>query len=143
MNPLNNEADNARNKNNAPPRPPNGAVAPHRQPRREISFWPIELNRNHLSEGALARATRVMEVALCQEAEDNAAGWSSNDSGDHDYPGAHHQGARHVNVGQLWDEHRTFLAALSAYLKYGGGLSRTYHCPCFRGMTDWRTLQLP
>ena len=78
-----------------------------------------------------------MEAALCQEAEDDAAEWDSNDSSDHDYSGVHHQGAQRVNVGQLWEEHSTFLAALSAYLQYGEGL-RTYHCPCSRGMTEWR-----
>ena len=116
MNILNDEADNARNKNNAPPRPPDGAVTPHRRPRQEISFWPIELNCDHLSEGALAGATRVMKAAFCQEAEYDAV--VSDNSGDHNYPGAHHQGARRVNVGQLWDKHHTFLAALPAYLKY-------------------------
>ena len=62
-----------------------------------------------------------MEAALCQEAEDGAAKWGSNNSSDYDYPGAHHQGAQRVNVGQLWDKRRTFLAALPAYLQYGGG----------------------
>ena len=79
------------------------------------------------------RATRVMESALCQEAEDDTTRWSSVDSGDHDYPGA-----RRVNVGQLWDEHRTFLATLPAYLEYGGARSRTYHYLCSRGMIEWR-----
>ena len=67
MNPINDEVDNARNENNAPPCPPDRAVAPPRQPRRKISFWLTELNHDHLSEGALVRATRVMEAALCQD----------------------------------------------------------------------------
>ena len=108
-------ADNARNGNNAPPHPPHRAVAPSRQPKREISFWLIELNREHLSEGALVRTTRVMEASLCQEAEDDAARWSNDNSGDHDYPGA-----RRINIGQLWDEHHTFLDTLPIYLEYGG-----------------------
>ena len=61
-----------------------------------------------------------MEAALRQEAEDDAAEWGSKDSSDYNYPGAYHQRARCVNVGQLWDEHRTFFAALPAYLEYGG-----------------------
>ena len=83
-------ANNARNENDAPPLPPGGEASLPRQPRRENSFWMIELNHNHLSEGALVRAMRVMEAALCQEAEYDAAGWSSNNSGDHTYPGARH-----------------------------------------------------
>ena len=70
----------------------------------EISFWPIELNCDHLSEGALARPTRVMEADLCQEAEDDAVKWESDNSSDHDYSGVHHQGAQRVNVGQLWEQ---------------------------------------
>ena len=120
-----------------PSHPPDGAAAPPRQPRREFSSWPIELNHNHLSERALVRATRVMEASLCQEAEDDAVEWSSEDSSNYNYPGAHHQGACCVKVGQLWDKHRTFLAALPAYLQYGEGL-RIYHCPCSRGMTELR-----
>ena len=119
MNPINGTADNARNKNNVPPRPPDREVAQPRQPRPEISFWSIELNQDHLSEGALVRATRVIEAALCREAEYDTIGWSSNNSGDNNYPGAHHLGTLHVNVGQLWDKHRMFLAALPAYLEYG------------------------
>ena len=61
------------NKKNVPPRPLDGALAQPRQLRQEVSFWLIELNHDHLSERALARATRVTEVALCQEAEDDAA----------------------------------------------------------------------
>ena len=82
MNPIDNGADNARNKHNVPPHPPDGAEAPPRQPRQEFSSWPIELNRNHLSEGALARATRVMESALCQDVDDGAFEWRSSDSSD-------------------------------------------------------------
>ena len=74
-----------------------------------------------------------METALCQEAEDDTTGWSSDNSSEHDYPGA-----QRVNVGQLWDEHRMFLAALSSYIEYGGVQSRIYHCPCSRGVTEWR-----
>ena len=62
-----------------------------------------------------------MEAAFCQESKDDAAKWGSNDSSDHDYLCAYHQGTRRVNVGQLWDKHRTFLAALLAYLQYEGG----------------------
>ena len=107
-------------KNNVPPRPPDEAVAPPRRPRREFSFWPIELDLGHFSEGALARATRVTEAALHQDAKDEAPKRGNEDSSDYDYPGAHHQRANRVNVGQLWKKHRTFLAALPAYLQYGG-----------------------
>ena len=80
-----------------------------------------------------------MEVALCQEAEDDAVEWESEDSSDYDYPGTHHQGARRVNIGQLWGEHHTSLADLPAYLQHcGGGGLRTYHCPYSRGMTEQR-----
>ena len=118
--------NNARNKNNAPPRPPGGAMAPPGRPGRKNSFWSIELHRNHLSEGALLRATRVMEAAICQDAEDDASGWSNNDSTNPDHPGA-----RHGNAGQLCDKHHTFLAALPAYLEYGEGNQKpsTDHAP--------------
>ena len=68
MNPINDGADNARNENNVPPCPPDKAVAPPRQPTRGLGFWPIELNCEYFSDGALARATRVMEAALRQDA---------------------------------------------------------------------------
>ena len=121
----------ARNKKNAPPLPPGGAVAPPRQLGQKNNFWPIELQRNHLSEGALLRAMRVMEAAVCQDAEDDASGWSSDNSVDPNHPGAQRD-----NVGQLWDEHRKFLAALPAYLEYGGGRSRTFNCPYSKGMIE-------
>ena len=64
----------------------------------------------------------MLEAALCQDAEDEAFGWGSKDSSDYDYPGADQQRANRGNVGQLWKEHRTFLAALPAYLHYCGGV---------------------
>ena len=87
------------------------------------------------------RATRIMDVAVCQDTEDDHSGWSSNDSADPDYPSA-----RRGNVGQLWDKHRKFLAALPAHLEYGGGQSRIFNCPCSRGMPEWRrkiNLEIP
>ena len=144
MNPINDRADNAGDEKNLPPPPPDKAVVPPRQPRRGLSFWPIELNRDCFSDGALARGTRLTEAALRQDAADEAE-WSSKDSDVYNYPGAHHQCANHRNAGQLWSEHHTFLAALPDYLQYGGG-SRTYHCPCSKGMAEWRRridLELP
>ena len=64
MNPINDGADNAGNENNLLPRLPDEAVAPPRQPTRGLSFWPIELNCDCFSDGALARAARVMGAAL-------------------------------------------------------------------------------
>ena len=145
MNPINDRADNAGDENNLPPRPPDEAVVPPRQPRRGLSFWPIELNCDRFSDGALARATRLIEAALRQNTDDEADEWSGKDSDDYGYPDAHHQRANRGNAGQLWPEHCTFLAALPDYLQYGGG-SRTYHCPCSRGMAEWRRridLELP
>ena len=109
-------------------------MAPPRQPTRGPSFWPIELNRDRFSDGALVRATRLIEAALRQDAEDEDK-WSSEDSEDYGYPGAHHQRANRGNAGQLWPEHRTFLAALPDYFQHRGG-SRTYHRPCSRGMIE-------
>ena len=74
-----------------------------------------------------------MEVTVCQDTEDDTSRWSSNDSADPDYPGT-----RRGNVGQLWDKYREFLAALPAYVEYGREQSRTFHCPCSRGMAEWR-----
>ena len=108
-------------------------MASSRQLGRKNSFWSIDLQRDHLSEEALLRATRGMEVAVCQDAEANNSRWSSNDSADPGY-----LGARCGNLGQLWDKHRKFLAALPSYLEYGGGRSRSYHCPCSGGMAEWR-----
>ena len=99
---------------------------------------PIELDCDRFSVGALTMATRVMEAALWQDTEDEAFKWGSDDNSDHDFPGVYHQGGTNRgNAGQLWPEHSTFLAALPNYLQYGGG-PRTYHCPCSRGMTEWR-----
>ena len=87
MNPINDGADNTRSENNVPPRPPDGALAPPRRPTREFSFWTIELNRDHLSDGALARATRGMEAALYQNTKYEAFEWGNNGSRDYNYPG--------------------------------------------------------
>ena len=70
MNLINDGADNTEDENKLPPRLPDEAVAPPRRPTRGLSFWPIELNRDRFSDGALSRATRVMGVALCQDTED-------------------------------------------------------------------------
>ena len=109
-------------------------MAPPRQPTRGLSFWTIELSRDCFSDGALARAIQLIEAALQQDAEDGAK-WSSEDSDVYDYPGAYHQRANRANARQLWPEHGTFLAALPGYLQ-DGGESRTYHCPCSRGMAE-------
>ena len=74
-----------------------------------------------------------MEVALCQEAEDDAVEWESEDSSDYDYPGTHHQGARRVNIGQLWGEHHTSLADLPAYLQHCGGGDENLPLPLLQG----------
>ena len=70
MNPINDRADNAGDENNLPPPPPDEAVVPPRQPRRGLSFWPIELNCDRFSDGALVRETRLIEADLRQDAED-------------------------------------------------------------------------
>ena len=76
MNPINDRADNAGDENNLPPPPPDEAVVPPRKPRRGHSFWPIEINCDCFSDGALERATRLIEAALRQNAEAEAGEWS-------------------------------------------------------------------
>ena len=88
MNPINDGDDNTGSENYLPPCPPDEAVVPSRQPTRGLSFWSIELNCDRFSDGALARATRVMEAALRQDAEDEAFERDSDDSSDNNYPGA-------------------------------------------------------
>ena len=72
MNPINDGADNAGDENSLPPRPPDEVVAPPRRLTRGLSFWTIELDRDRFTDKALARATRVMEAALRQDAESEA-----------------------------------------------------------------------
>ena len=105
MNPINDRADNVGDENKLPPRLPDEAVVPPRQHRRGLSFWSIELNCNRFSDGALARATRLIEAARRQAAEDEDE-WSSDNSDDYGYPGAYHQRVNRGNVGQMWPEHR-------------------------------------
>ena len=53
--------------NGAPLLPPGGDSVTPRRLGQTNSFWTIDLQHDHLSEGALLRAKHVIEAAVCQD----------------------------------------------------------------------------